>query len=291
MLKRYGYIFSLLLVFSLHLDAKSLLYKLSANGSTIYIMGSIHLAKPELYPLDHKITQAYNKSEFLVVEVDPSSQESIQAMQDTMIRSGIYTKHKNLKTELSKKTYKILKRYLDKTGMPLEQIEKMKPWVVMLQVTIAEMMRLGYLPELGIDKHFLDKAKTNNKKIIELETAQQQMALLSKDDKAFQDKLLLYTLESMSELEPMLDEMFNAWKKGDTNAFENIMTLPLKTDTSLNDVYADLITKRNYQMAERIEDFIRSKKDCFVVVGSGHVVGKEGIVSILRERGYQLIQN
>ncbi len=291
MLKRYGYIFSLLLVFSLHLDAKSLLYKLSANGSTIYIMGSIHLAKPELYPLDHKITQAYNKSEFLVVEVDPSSQESIQAMQDTMIRSGIYTKHKSLKTELSKKTYEVLKRYLDKTGMPLEQIEKMKPWVVMLQVTIAEMMRLGYLPELGIDKHFLDKAKTNNKKIIELETAQQQMALLSKDDKAFQDKLLLYTLESMSELEPMLDEMFNAWKKGDTNAFENIMTLPLKTDTSLNDVYADLITKRNYQMAERIEDFIRSKKDCFVVVGSGHVVGKEGIVSILRERGYQLIQN
>ncbi len=291
MLKRYGYIFSLLLVFSLHLDAKSLLYKLSANGSTIYIMGSIHLAKPELYPLDHKITQAYNKSEFLVVEVDPSSQESIQAMQDTMIRSGIYTKHKSLKTELSKKTYKVLKRYLDKTGMPLEQIEKMKPWVVMLQVTIAEMMRLGYLPELGIDKHFLDKAKTNNKKIIELETAQQQMALLSKDDKAFQDKLLLYTLESMSELEPMLDEMFNAWKQGDTNAFENIMTLPLKTDASLNDVYADLITKRNYQMAERIEDFIRSKKDCFVVVGSGHVVGKEGIVSILRDRGYQLIQN
>lgn len=290
MFKRYGYIFSLFLLFSLHLDAKSLLYKLSSNGSTIYIMGSIHLAKPELYPLEEKITQAYNKSEFLVVEVDPSSQESIQAMQETMISSGIYTRNKSLETELSKKTYNVLKGYANKTGISLEQIEKMKPWVVMLQVTITEMMRLGYMPELGIDKHFLDKAKSGNKTIIELETAQQQMALLSKDEKTFQDKLLLYTLESMSELEPMLDEMFKAWKQGDTKAFEKIMTLPLKTDASLKDVYADLITKRNHQMTEKIEGFIRSKKDCFVVVGSGHVVGREGIVALLRNRGYQLTQ-
>lgn len=291
MFKRYGYIFSLLLVFSLHLDAKSLLYKLSSNGSTIYIMGSIHLAKPDLYPLDKKITSAYKRSEFLVVEVDPSSQESLLAMQDTMLSSGIYNKNQSLKTELSAKTYKSLEAYTDKRGIPLELIEKMKPWVVMLQVTITEMMRLGYFPELGIDKHFLDKAKLSKKKIIELETAQQQMALLSKDDKAFQDKLLLYTLESMNELEPMLDEMFNAWKKGDMKAFEKIMTLPLKTDASLQDVYADLITKRNYQMTQRIENFIRSKKDCFVVVGSGHLVGREGIVALLRKRGYQLTQN
>lgn len=290
MFKHYGYIFSLLLIFSLHLDAKSLLYKLSANGSTVYIMGSIHLAKPELYPLDRKITQAYNNSEFLVVEVDPSSQASIVAMQDTMISSGIYPRGKSLETELSTKTYKALKVYAEKTGIPLEQLEKMKPWVVMLQVTITEMMRLGYLPELGIDKHFLDKAKLNNKTIIELETAQEQMELLSKDDKTFQDKLLRYTLESMSELEPMLDEMFNAWKKGDTKAFNKIMSLPLKADASLKDIYADLITKRNYQMTEKIENFIRNKKDCFVVVGSGHVVGREGIVALLRKRGYQLTQ-
>lgn len=281
---------SLFLIFCLSAEAKSLLYELSSKDSTVYILGSIHLAKPDLYPLDQKITSAYKRSEFLVVEVDPSSPESVLAMQDTMLSSGIYNMNKSLETELSAKTYKSLEAYTDKTGISLEKIEKMKPWVVMLQVTITEMMRLGYFPDLGIDKHFLDKAKLSNKKIIELETARQQMELLSKDDRAFQDKLLLYTLESMNELEPMLEEMYNAWKIGDTKAFEKIITLPLKTDASLQDIYEDLITKRNYQMTERIEDFIRSKKDCFVVVGSGHLVGREGIVALLRKRGYLLTQ-
>jgi len=290
MFKKYRYIFSLLLIFAFAAEAKSLLYKVSSKNSTVYILGSIHLAKPELYPLKQAITNAYNNSDVLVVEVDPSSQESVTTMQNSMVTSGVYSQGKTLRTELSSKTYGVLKRYTQKTGIPLQVMEQMKPWVVMLQLTVTEMMRLGYSPELGIDKYFLDRARAGRKPVVELETAKEQMALLSKDDKEFQDKLLLYTLESMHEIEPMLDEMFKGWQRGDAEAFDKIMNAPLQTDPSLKMIYADLITKRNYKMVDKIEAFLKTDNDYFVVVGSGHVIGEEGIIELLEERGYKTLQ-
>lgn len=291
MLKKASYFFSLLIVFSLSLEGKSLLYKVSSKISTVYILGSIHLAKPELYPLDKEIIKAYENSEVLVLELDPSSIESMKTIEDSIIRLGRYPTGKSLETELTLKTYKRLEQYVYKTNVSLDILQQMRPWVVMLQLSMTEMIRLGYSPDLGIDQFFLKKAKKENKTVLELESAQAQMALLAKDDKEFQDKLLFYTLESMHEMEPMLNDMFINWKKGNAEAFDKIMSKPLDDDPSLIDIYDDIITKRNYTMTKRIEGFLKTHKDYFVVVGSGHVIGKEGIVALLKNRGYKVTQH
>jgi uncharacterized protein YbaP (TraB family) len=279
-----------ILLFTLTLDAKSLLYKVGSASSTVYILGSIHLAKPEIYPLDIVIEQAYKRSDILVVELDAESEESMMAMQTAMAQLGMYPNGKSLKTELSAQTYKQLQSYAVKTGLPLHMLEQMKPWVVMLQLSVMEMMRLGYSPELGIDKHFVDQAKQDKKPIMALETIAEQMALLSRDDKAYQDKLLRYTLESMSEMEPMLNKLSSSWKNGDAKAIEKMFLLTMQDDPSLNEIYNALITKRNYMMTKKIQGFLKTKKDYFVVVGAGHVIGKEGIVDLLQQRGYKVGQ-
>jgi len=291
MLKKYGYFLSLFLLFSLHLEAKSLLYKVSSRTSTVYVLGSIHLAKPELYPLDKEITKAYKRSDVLVLELDPTSTESAVTIQNTMMRSGIYPAGQSLQSELSPKTYQTLKAYMKKLNMPMQNIQQMKPWVVMLQLSVMEMVRLGYSPELGIDQHFLLMAKQEAKPVLELETAEQQMALLAKEDQGFQDRLLFYTLESMHEMEPMLNKMFKNWKNGNAEAFDKIMSKPLEEDPSLGDIYDNLITKRNYKMTNKIERFLQTNKNYFVVVGSGHVIGKEGIVALLKKKGHRVTQH
>jgi len=280
----------LFLTLGFSLEAKSLLYKVRSKTSTVYVLGSIHLAKPELYPLNEEITHAYKNSDALVVEVNPSSAESEQTMQKAMMSLGMYKEGKTLKTELTPKTYKALEVYIAKTSIPLQKMQGMRPWVVMVQLTITEMMRLGYSPDLGIDQHFLNLAMQDKKEVLELETAQQQMELLSKEDPEFQDKLLYYTLESMQDLEPMLEDMYKGWKSGDEKAFEKIMMSPVEEDPSLKDMYDELITKRNYAMTEKIEGFLKTNKDYFVVVGSGHVIGEEGIVALLRGKGLRVTQ-
>lgn len=290
MLKKSRYLFSLLLIFTLGLEGKSLLYKLSLKENTVYVLGSIHLAKPELYPLDKAIIKAYDNSDVLVVEVDPSSEESVSLMEKVILDSGRYPPGISLQTQLSEKTYQSLLAYAKERGLSMDAMQSMKPWVLMLQLTVTEMMRLGYSPELGIDEYFLNKAKSEKKPIVELETAAEQMALLSKDDEAFQDKLLLYTLESMRELEPLLQRMFVSWKKGESDALEEIISLPVHEDPSLQKIYDALITKRNHKMSEKIEGFLKSDNNYFVVVGSGHVVGEDGIVSLLSKKGYVITQ-
>ena len=282
-----AFTFLLLLIFSFTLEAKSLLYKTSSSTSTVYILGSIHLAKPEIYPLDKVIEQAYNSSDVLVVALDAESPESAMAMQTAMVQLGMYPNGKSLKTELSAQTYKQLQAYAVKTGLPLQMLEQMRPWVVILQLSVMEMMRLGYSPELGIDKHFVDQAKRDKKSILALETIEEQMALLSKDDKEYQDKLLRYTLESMSEMEPMLNRLSSSWKNGDAKAIEKMFLLSMQDDNNVKEIYDELVTKRNYKMTEKIVGYLKTKKDYFVVVGAGHVIGKEDIVDLLQKRGYK----
>lgn len=290
MFKKPALLLLFLLISALSLDAKSLLYKVSSERSSLYILGSIHLAKPDLYPLESAIEGAYRRSDTLVVELDAESRESVTAMQNAMATLGTYPEGKSLRSELSAATYRALESYTDKRGIPLETMEQMRPWVVMLQLSMREMLRLGYSPELGIDKHFLDRAKRERKPILALETIEEQMALLSRDDKAYQEKLLRYSLASMSGMEAMLNGLSESWKKGDAEAMEKMFLLSMQEDENLKDVYDGLVTRRNYKMAEKIEGYLRSGKVYFVVVGAGHVIGREGIIDLLERRGYKAVQ-
>ena len=279
-----------LLLFSPLLNAKSILYKVTSLTNTVYILGSIHLAKPELYPLKKPIEEAYNKSEVLVVELDPNSQHSMQVIQNSMMTLGMYGPGKSLKSELTPQTYKLLSDYLKTTGLSLDIMQPMRPWTVMLQISIMEMIRLGYDPSLGVDQHFLQKAAHDDKSVLEIESAEEQMSLLSKDDKQFQDLLLRYTIEEMHEMEPLLNKMFKSWKEGDAKGLASVVDSSLVVDPRLIEIYEVLITKRNYTMTKKIQSYLKTKKNYFVVVGAGHVVGDEGIVNLLKKRGFKVTQ-
>lgn len=284
------YIFILLLFLATEtLDAKSILYKVTSPTSIVYILGSIHLAKAELYPLKKPIEEAYTETDNLVVELDPSTPHALQVIQNTILHSGIYPTGKTLKTELTSKTYRMLKQYLEKVGLSLQAMLPMRPWSVMLQLSVMEMMRLGYSPNLGIDKHFIDKAKKTGKSILEIESAEEQMALLSKDEKIFQDLLLRYTIQEMHQMEPLLNKMFKNWKAGDARSLAELLK-KRTVDPRMDEIYDLLITKRNDKMKNAILGYLKTTESYFVIVGAGHVVGSQGVVSLLRRDGFKVIQ-
>lgn len=272
------------------LNAKSILYKVSSDSNNVYILGSVHLAKPELYPLNKEIDQAYNNSNILVVEIDAQNPESQMYIQMAMLQLGIYQDNRSLKTELSSKTYRQLQEYTTKAGISFDVLNQMRPWMVMLQLSVVEMLRLGYSPELGIDKYFIDKAKEDKKTVLEIESIESQILLLSRNDKEYQDKLLRYTIESMHEIEPMLESMFDCWQKGDSNNIEKIFLQSMKGDKDLDEIYDELITKRNNKMTKKILNYLKDDKNYFVVVGAGHVVGQGGIIDLLKKHGYEVSQ-
>jgi uncharacterized protein YbaP (TraB family) len=266
---------------------KSFLWKVQSNSATVYVLGSVHALKREMYPLPGKIEDAFSKSEVLVVEanINEMSLEGVMGM----LEGAMYPGNEGLENHLSKETYELAKERLDRFGMPIEFFHKSKPWFLGLMITALEMQRLGFDPEYGIDNYFLKKA-AGVKRIMELESVTYQMNLLSTLSEGDQESFLLYTLRDLDILSREMDRLTNAWSRGDTEAMETIVLRGAQDDPRIVPIYEKLIYERNSTMASRIEGFLKTGGRYFVVVGAGHLVGKKGIIELLKKKGYSVEQ-
>jgi uncharacterized protein YbaP (TraB family) len=206
-----------------------------------------------------------------------------------LIGGAVYPGDDSLKKHVSAETYERVKKEMGRFGIPTELIEKQKPWFLAMTLIALESVRLGLDPKLGIDIHFLSKAE-GKKKILELESLDYQIDVLSGLSEKDQELFLLYTLKDMNIMEQELDRMIQAWSSGDTKAMESLMTKSVSEDKSLSSIYEKLVYERNRRMASKIRDFLKTKETYFVVVGAGHLVGNEGIIELLKRDGYRIEQ-
>jgi uncharacterized protein YbaP (TraB family) len=288
-------IFSLLFIFlfavfaqdSLSQSNKSFLWKVQSKTNTVYVLGSIHYLKKEMYPLDEKIEKAFEQSEILVVEADVAniSKEDIQKLME----NAFYTENDTLQKNVSAETYGLVKKKLEELGASLEVANKYKPWFLGLNLVSLEALKLGFDPNYGIDRYFLEKA-AERKKILELESLEYQFKLFSALSKKDQESFLLYILKDIKVLDRELDKLVKAWSAGDEKGIELIMTKSIKEDKRLIPIYEKLVLERNKKMVSKIEEYLKEKETFFVIVGAGHLVGNQGIIELLKGKGFSLEQ-
>jgi len=267
---------------------KTFMWKVEGGKSVVYLLGSIHAAKPSLYPLNEKITKAYEESKNLVVEVD--IEENKFAVQMKVMQLGMYN-NKTLKDVLPKDVYSNLTKRAQEIGLTILAISKMKPWLASLSLVMFKMKELGYDPEHGIDLFFLKKAKKEKKNIIELETAIFQLEMLS----SFSEKLNILNIKLMLEdwdkMGAELAKMFAQWKIGETQAMSDLTTKYVKKYPEFKGYNKKLLTDRNIDMTKKVDGMLKGKKTSyFVIVGGGHLIGKSGIIELLRKKGYKVVQ-
>ena len=272
---------------SLSQSKKSFLWKVQSKTNTVYVLGSIHYLKKETYPLDEKIEKAFDQSEILVVEADVAniSKEDIQKLME----NAFYTENDTLQKHLSAETYGLVKKKLEELGASLEVANKYKPWFLGLNLVSLEALKLGFDPNYGVDRYFLEKA-AERKKILELESLEYQFKLFSALSEKDQELFLLYTLKDIKVLEQKLDKLVKAWTTGDEKGIESIMTRSIKEDKRLIPIYEKLVVERNRKMVSKIEEYLKEKETFFVIVGAGHLVGNQGIIKLLKGKGFLLEQ-
>ena len=269
-------------------QGKLFLWEAVGEKGKAYLLGSIHLAREDLYPLDEVIETAFARSETLVVEVD-LNQVDKGSLQLQALGAGIYGDGRSLKSELSSDALDKLQSFLKERGVPFGPFSIMKPWLAAISVTAMEMLRLGYKPEFGIDKHFLDQAQREGKPVSALETADFQMRLLSDFSDEIQVLFLTQTLDDVSRIPDVVDQLVTAWKRGDAKTIEDVV-LEAADDVRLKPLYDKLLYRRNVDMASKIAEMLDSGGSWFVVVGAGHLVGDEGIIELLGDREFDVNQ-
>jgi uncharacterized protein YbaP (TraB family) len=266
---------------------KTFLWRVQSKTNTVYVLGSIHFLKKEMYPLDEKMERAFERSDILVVEtnINDIKKGDIQKL----IEKAFYQGNDLLEKHVSAEIFELLKKELQTLSLPLEIVTKQKPWFLALTLASLATLKLGFDPNYGIDKYFLSKAK-EKKRILEFESFDYQINLFSQLSERDQELLLLYALKDIHMLKQELDKLIEAWSSGNTKGVESIFTRSLSEDGRLAPIFEKLIYERNRKTVSKIEDFLQAKETYFVIVGAGHLVGTQGIIEILKEKGYLLEQ-
>jgi len=263
-------------------------WKVTKDGKTAYLMGSIHMATEAMYPLAPEIEAAFHESKALAVEADIEKVDQVQ-LQTSVMQKGLYQGGDSLSKKLPKETLDALNAHLKKDGQSVAALDMMKPWLVGLTISMLEFKKLGFKEELGIDKHFLDAAR-EKKKILELESAQFQIDLLSGFSDEQQEKFLKYSLAEVGRMKEQVTEMVATWSKGDVDAFHKVSLKGNEKFPGIEEVMKKLIDDRNVKMAEKVEAYLASGETTFVVAGALHMSGEKGIVSLLKAKGYTVEQ-
>ncbi|MFD1134735.1 TraB/GumN family protein [Paenibacillus urinalis] len=262
---------------------KGFLWEVSNGDNTVYLVGSMHIADDSFYPLDPSYDIAFEDSEYLGVEID-LTQAQDETMQKMMLDLGMYQDGTTLKDHISSETYEELGEILVENGLEKDALDGYKPWVVEITMSQLKSMEAGYQGEIGIDLHFLQKAIERKMPIIELETYQSQLELLSGFSGELQETNLKSVLDNFHLVDDSVDQMAEMWKLGDEEALLEI-TNSMKTN---EEYYKGMLVDRNLKMADKIEGYLTAEDeaDYFIVVGAAHYAGEDGIVKLLQDRGY-----
>lgn len=257
-------------------------WKLSKNGKSLYLVGSVHVGTPDLYPLPASFDEAFGKARILVEEIDlflAKRPENIALM----TQLAAFEPGKTLDEQLSSEVQELFAKSpaTQKFGASAQNL---RPWFLSVAITMQVLESEGYLASLGIDQHFADRAEKTGMRYEAIETVESQLKALAELPEATQQLMLKDTLQQLPSLETDIRRTLHAWKKGDEQAVEDVMMESMRKP-EYRPVYEALFLNRNEKMTKAVLSYLATPTVEFVVLGSGHLVGQDGLIHTLQDRG------
>jgi uncharacterized protein YbaP (TraB family) len=261
--------------------AESSVWVASSAKAKVYLAGSFHILRNSDYPLPDEFSTAYKDSRKIVFEA-PLGDESSMA---NLLGLAIYTDGTTLKDHISKAAYAKAESFCRERNYPIEQFKLFKPSFFIMTLTILEMTRIGADPQKGIDSFFKEKALQDGKTTGSLETIDEQINLLASINENIGSDQILESIGEFKQIETMLEESLTVWKKGDEPGMENLFIKEMKNYPQL---YKSIIIDRNNKWMTKITDYLNGSTNTMVIVGAAHLVGPDGLVNLMRKKGYKV---
>lgn len=262
---------------------KSLAWKITGNGleTPSYLYGTMHTQDKRAFDFKKGVLEAHEAAEVYVMEVNMDITDQL-AIMSMMTMDGDTT----LKDLLTPSQYDSVSTYFsDSLGQPLALFSSMMP---ILTAQTIELKDLSSDQELALDLYFADLAKEQDKQVIGLETAEEQVAALKAVTYKDQALALYEAVKNRYEgkKDNTINDLVELYVQGD---LEGMLELTSQESMSSEEAQADfennLILRRNRVMTQRMTKIIH-QKSAFVAVGAAHLGGENGIITMLRILGY-----
>lgn len=292
-------------------SSKGFLWQIKSNDNTVYLLGSVHLASTDIYPLSHNIWSAFFNSDALVVEANLFDQNDMIEMQKLMY----YLDGTSLKDHISAETYQKIVKAAEQIGYSEDIVSLIKPWALylILENYMISSTSTGEdsTAQLGIDYNLMANALLYKKPIYAVEGLKKQAEIFE----SFSDELIEYLLNAYcdqllsgdvkaisSDYNEYLEALFKSWNEGDIETFKQLSVNDESDefDGELTDdvkKYADeyntkFYIQRDDGMAEYIDKLLKEEghNTFFVVLGSSHYVSDYSVIDRLEKAGYTIEQ-
>jgi uncharacterized protein YbaP (TraB family) len=251
----------------------------SPNGAILYLGGSVHALRSTDYPLPTAYTRAFDASSRLVFEDDPkASSQGAKAL----LRAGTYPKGDTLKNHVDPRTYNYIRRFFALVNVPEDRFAKYRPWLIDIMLSSPSFENW----QLGVEQYLQRRAK-GAKAMSGLESQKEHNSFFVDLNDREAEALLLILFIAAGQGETGGGSMIQAWRHGDADALNRMLQESFRDFPSLG---RRLIDVRNRNWIPKIEGYLRSGKTYFVVVGGGHMGGPNGLLAMLRARGYKIEQ-
>lgn len=248
-----------------------------------YLFGTIHLLKPEAFPLPSVYDQTLGQCDRLWLEVDTAelADQSLltQVQQMMMLPAG-----QRLQDQLSETSYAELEILADQAGISLNQLQRFKPWAAVNQLTLIIFQQKGFTGE-GLDPYLHRQAQQKNIPIRAFETLLWQLDMFDRLSAQVGDNFVEFSTEDTENVDQLVDDLYENWRLGDYQtmyrqaAFENY---PLVEQIMLND-------RNDDWMKALLSTEAAAGTQC-VAVGMLHMAGKKGLIAQFEAAGYRVTQ-
>lgn len=252
-------------------DADPALWVVKDADTTIYLFGTVHVLKPGLSWFDEGVKAAFDKSDELVLEMlEPDT----ATMQGLIMKTALNPTGPTLTEKLPADKREAYAKAMTDVGVPAGALDRFDPWFAAVTLSLAGLPKLGYNPESGAERTLSAAARTANKQIVGLETAEQQLGYFDNLPEPLQVKFLVSTVDDYPKMATELDKMIASWSAGDPETLGKTMNEELADTPELAKV---LLADRNARWADWIEQRLQKSGTVFVAVGAGHLAGAESV--------------
>lgn len=266
---------------------KPLLWKVSDANNSLYLLGSFHMLKETDYPLAKATDAAFDDAEQMYFELSPEEMNN-PTLGQKMAQAGTRSDGKTLQQGLSPETWSKLEAYATKNNFPVANFQNFEPWFVGLILNVTEMQKIGLNPALGLDKHFMDRAAKSGKPAKGLETGESQIAIFDGMNPKTQEQFLDEALSESAEVKAKIEELHTTWRNADDKTLFDKMGAEMRKEYP--ELYESINPARNKLWLPKLEALLKDndKDDVLVIVGALHLVGEDGVVKLLTDKGYKV---
>lgn len=256
------------------------------DHATIYLFGTVHLLPSDTNWSSPELDKALRESQRLSIEIVDDDAASMQTL---VMQHGVDLSHP-LSSKLDDSDQRSLEQAAQAAKLPggAQTLQPMRPWLAALTLTMAPLIQAGLDPNLGVDKLLKARMQKDGKPVDGLETAEQQIRMLSDLPEAMQLDFLRQSFKEVAEGPEKLRELIDAWRDGDTATIARIEDEDIRKESPA--LYQRLIVERNQAWAKMIAERLQQPGVSFVAVGAGHLAGPDSVQVQLKRLGIDVHQ-